>query len=79
VQLLFEAHEMVTGQRAEFGMSPTVTDAGWLGRAGIPTAIYGPGLLKHAHAIDEHVDLAEVVTCAKVLARVIATWCNQKR
>ncbi|MGZ4106721.1 MAG: acetylornithine deacetylase [Tumebacillaceae bacterium] len=79
VQLLFAAHEKVTGQRAEFGMSPTVTDAGWLGRAGIPTAIYGPGLLKHAHAIDEHVDLQEVLTCAKVLARVIATWCNQKR
>lgn len=79
IQLLAQAHERVTGRPAELGMSPTVTDAGWLGRAGIPTALYGPGLLKNAHAVDEHVELEELLTAAKVLARVLAVWCNERR
>jgi acetylornithine deacetylase len=33
-----------------------------------PTVIYGPGDIQVAHAADEHVVLAEVETCARVLA-----------
>ena len=33
-----------------------------------PTVIFGPGDVRHAHSADEHVPLAEVVDCARVLA-----------
>ncbi|ARU61979.1 acetylornithine deacetylase [Tumebacillus avium] len=79
IQLLATIHEKVTGEQASFGMSPTVTDAGWLGRAGMATALYGPGLLKNAHAVDEHCELQEIINIAKVLAQTILQWCNQKR
>lgn len=36
---------------------------------GIPTVMYGPGRVEVAHAADENVELAEVATCAEVLAR----------
>lgn len=35
-----------------------------------PTVIFGPGDVRSAHSADEHVALAEVVDCA----RVLATW-----
>jgi acetylornithine deacetylase len=37
-----------------------------------PCVMFGPGDVRHAHAADEHVSLAEVVTCARVLAAWIA-------
>ena len=33
-----------------------------------PTVIFGPGDVRHAHSADEHVSLAEVEDCARVLA-----------
>ena len=33
-----------------------------------PTVIFGPGDVKVAHSADEHVSLAEIVDCARVLA-----------
>lgn len=33
-----------------------------------PCVIYGPGHVRHAHSADERVPLAEVTTCARVLA-----------
>ncbi len=33
-----------------------------------PTVIYGPGDVRVAHSADEHVSLAEVADCARVLA-----------
>jgi formylaminopyrimidine deformylase len=69
-------HKEVLGVEPQVGMSPTVTDAGWIGRAGVPTAIYGPGLLAHAHAVDECVAVQELVDYAGVLIRFIAEWCS---
>lgn len=76
LKLLAAAHKEVLGADPETGMSPTVTDAGWIGRAGVPTAIYGPGLLKHAHAVDERVSVQELADYTGVLIRFIAEWCN---
>lgn len=43
LQALAAAHTKQLGAAPTIGMSPSVTDAGWIGRAGIPTVIYGPG------------------------------------
>jgi acetylornithine deacetylase len=40
----------------------------FIGPGSTPCVIYGPGDVRHAHASDERVPLAEVETCARVLA-----------
>lgn len=77
VRTVISAHEKVTGRRPGVTMSPTVGDAGWFHRAGIPCIYYGPGgSLEQAHAVDEFVDLEEVFRVTKVLALTLLEWCG---
>ena len=57
-------------------MWPSVSDAGWLARAGIPTIIYGPGELEEAHTTNESIAIADLVAAARVYARLIGDWCG---
>lgn len=41
--LLQEAHARIVGTKPVIDVSPSVTDGGWFGDAGIPAMIYGPG------------------------------------
>ncbi len=79
LKTLAAAHAKQLGTAPIVGMSPSVTDAGWLGRAGIPTVIYGPGELRHAHAVDESIELRELIHYVKVMIAFIADWCNQPK
>jgi acetylornithine deacetylase len=75
VQTLDNALTAVTGKVPEyFGMWAWL-DSAILGRAGIPTVIFGPGGAG-AHAAVEYVHLADVFTCAAVLAETVMTWCR---
>lgn len=76
---LTNSYEKLLGQDPVVGMSTTVTDAGWLGRAGIPTVIFGPGKLEDAHAVNEKVEIQQLVDFTKVMAVFIAEWCNSKK
>ncbi|OLS35141.1 acetylornithine deacetylase [Bacillus sp. MRMR6] len=76
---LISSYEKMLNQSPFIGMSETVTDAGWLGRAGIPTVIFGPGKLEDAHAVNERVELQQLLDFTKTLAVFIATWCNTKK
>jgi formylaminopyrimidine deformylase len=71
--------EKMMNSTPTIGMSTTVTDAGWLGRAGIPTAIFGPGKLEDAHAVNEKVEIRQLLDFVKVLAMFIAEWCNTRK
>ena len=42
----------------------------------VPTVLYGPGDVAFAHTVEEHVELDEMVACAKVLALLIVEWCG---
>ena len=77
--LLMNSFEKMVGQEPVVGMSTTVTDAGWLGRAGIPTAIFGPGKLEDAHAVNEKLDIQQLLDFTKVIALFMAEWCNMKK
>ncbi len=44
--------------------------------AGIPTLQYGPGDVRYAHAVDEHVPLAEVLHCARAYALLALRRCS---
>jgi succinyl-diaminopimelate desuccinylase len=60
----------------EAGYSPEVigvpygSDASKLTRAGTPCVIFGPGRIEQAHAIDEYVDMDEVVRGAEMLVEL---------
>ncbi|MGO4106977.1 acetylornithine deacetylase [Paenibacillus sp. YAF4_2] len=79
IQALKANHEQIFGCAADVGMSQSVTDAGWIGRAGIPAVIYGPGELSNAHAVDESLDIRELVDYTKVMIAFIADWCNREK
>jgi acetylornithine deacetylase len=75
VQSLREALIDGTGKEPEyFGMWAWM-DSAILGRASIPTVIFGPGGTG-AHAAVEYVNLADVFTCASVLAETAVRWCS---
>lgn len=77
--LLANIFENTLAERPKIGMSSTVTDAGWLGRAGIPTVIFGPGKLEDAHAVNEKVAIQQLLDFTKVMAMFIANWCNTRK
>ncbi len=78
VSALRRGHQRLTGRRPALRGVPYGADLRLFTRhAGIPTVLYGPGDVDFAHAADERVDIDEVVTCAKVLARTILEWCGE--
>ncbi|TQR14192.1 acetylornithine deacetylase [Psychrobacillus soli] len=79
VQLLAACHQQIEKNPVEIGMSKSVTDAGWLGQAGIPTVIYGPGKLEEAHSVDEKLNIEELLSFTKTLLLFIYQWCNTKK
>ena len=68
------AHRAVTGSDTRVICWPSVSDAGWLVRAGIPTAIYGHGSIKQAHIVNEYVEISDLLVAAKSIALTVATW-----
>jgi len=77
VKTLAKAYEVVVGKQPGVSMTPSVGDAGWLNRAGIPCVYYGPGGdLRQAHAVNEFVGLEEVFKSTKVLALMMLDWCG---
>ncbi|WP_112243733.1 ArgE/DapE family deacylase [Kribbella monticola] len=44
--------------------------------AGIPTLQYGPGDVRYAHAVDEHVALADMLHCARAYALLALRRCT---
>jgi formylaminopyrimidine deformylase len=79
VKKLANAHKMVSGIEAIIDVSPTVTDGGWLGDAGIPTVIYGPGQIQNAHAVNEHVSIDQLLEFTKVMTQFIYNWTHTKK
>jgi acetylornithine deacetylase len=53
-----------------------VQDMTWLTRQGIPAIGYGPGDVRVAHAVDEHVDEADVLAATRTYAVLAASWCG---
>ena len=70
------AHERATGRRAVVAGFPAVEDTTWLNAAGIPAISYGPGDLRAAHAVDESVDVTEVLEATLTFALLAAEWCG---
>jgi acetylornithine deacetylase/succinyl-diaminopimelate desuccinylase-like protein len=70
------AHTRASGEAARLRGFAAVDDAAFLTAAGIPAITYGPGDLRVAHAVDEHVEVAELATAARTYALLAASWCG---
>jgi formylaminopyrimidine deformylase len=79
VNLLSSSHLEVLQQEAAIDVSPTVTDGGWLGNAGIPTVIYGPGDLSNAHSVNEKAAVEQLVQFTQVMIKFIYEWTSTKK
>lgn len=79
VGALAAAHEAVTGEPARYGGVPGTTDGTVLTRdAGLTTVVYGPGGKWIAHQADEFVEVADLVTNARVYAAAAHRFLNEK-
>jgi acetylornithine deacetylase/succinyl-diaminopimelate desuccinylase-like protein len=73
VRALASASERTLGRRPKLTRMPAWTDAhSFADRCDSEVVVFGPGHLRAAHRPDEHIDVREVVKCARVFARLIA-------
>ena len=55
---------------------PAGCDARHFALHGIPAVIFGPGDLRNAHSVDEHVSVDEYLLCLETVARAVSDWCG---
>jgi acetylornithine deacetylase/succinyl-diaminopimelate desuccinylase-like protein len=71
VSALGEAVRRVCGREPTTTTMASWTDAHSFAEAGSTAVVFGPGTLRYAHRPDEHVDVKEIVTAARILADVV--------
>lgn len=75
LQALGAVHRRVTGEPATVRGVTYGSDLRlFTNHAGMPAVLYGPGRIEQAHAVDEFVDLDEVMTACEVIAGTVAEW-----
>ena len=72
--LVSAAHADVTGRRPATWGGPYGSDLRLLDAAGIPTVQYGPGDVRQAHAPDEHVAIADLLTATRTLTTTLLRY-----
>jgi acetylornithine deacetylase/succinyl-diaminopimelate desuccinylase family protein len=75
VHLLEETFQQVLHRAPETIIFPSVCDSGWFAEYGVPVVICGPGSLAEAHAINEKVEIRQVLEAAKLYAAYILAFC----
>ncbi|MCL1948262.1 MAG: acetylornithine deacetylase [Turicibacter sp.] len=79
IKALTNSHSSILGSIPPIDVSPTVTDGGWFSHAKIPAAIYGPGNLQNAHAVNESLSIQQLLDYTKVLLAFIYDWAHQPK
>ncbi len=74
IRFLKEAYREVTGEEVEEGGRGSITDAGWLYQAGIPSVVFGPGDFACIHGIDEYIEIDDLLRYIKIMALFIRKW-----
>ncbi|MBN1835631.1 MAG: acetylornithine deacetylase [Spirochaetales bacterium] len=77
VGALFETFRATLGREAETGVWPSVSDAGWFAEYGVPVVICGPGMLEEAHAINEKIEISQILDAAKLYAAYLYRFCGE--
>ncbi len=76
VQLLGRTFRKVLGREPQSMVWPSVSDAGWFAEAGVPVVICGPGRLEEAHAINEKIEISQLVEAAKLYTAFSYAYCQ---
>lgn len=77
IQALAAAHEAMLGQKPRLTGVPYGADLRlFTNHAHIPTVLYGAGDVSRAHAVDEYIEIEDVVRATKVVALLVAHWCG---
>jgi acetylornithine deacetylase len=75
--LSFErAAESVLGPRPLEGWTASCDARLFFHRGGMPTLVFGAGDLGRAHALDERVEMDDILRAAEVLTRFLTDWCG---
>jgi acetylornithine deacetylase len=79
VRTLADAVDAARGEPAALRGMPYGCDMGLITRlASVPTVVFGPGDIRDAHRPDEHVEVADLVACARALALTIVRTCGSQ-
>ena len=70
------AAEEVLGPHPAGGWNASCDARLFFHRGGMPALVFGAGDLGQAHALDERIDMSDIVRAAEVLARFLARWCG---
>jgi len=77
IGVLGGCHEAVVGTRPVIEGVTYGSDLRlFTNHAGMPAVLYGPGDVHQAHAVDESIDIEEIMTATRVLALTIFRWCR---
>ena len=66
----------LTGTSPDVHGAPYGSDLRQYAAAGVPCVQYGPGDVRFAHATDEHVEITDVMRCARVYALLALRLCR---
>ncbi len=77
IQLLVKCYLLSTNQKPIIkGVTYAADMALFTNYCKIPAVLFGPGDVRQAHAINEFVEIEEVLTCVKIIANMIINWCG---
>ena len=76
VDLLKQAGAALGHEPAVFGADFWSDAATFTRMAGTPSVVMGPGSIKAAHTVDEHVPVADLVRCAQMVALTAMRFCG---
>lgn len=77
MEVISDAFKQVKNNRPVIEASPWGTDGGILSAVGsTPVVIFGPGVTKAAHDVNEFISIDELFDAAEIIALTIINWCG---
>lgn len=75
VKTIAESHRAILGRKLEYEAATYGSDMRIFKLYGrIPTILYGPGDVSHAHTVNENIDVDQVIEAIKSLALTLIKW-----
>jgi len=76
VRCFHRAAESVLGHQELKGWAASCDGRLFYHRGRMPTIVFGPGDLGHAHSLDEQIRMGDILRAAEVLVRFLVDWCG---
>ncbi len=72
------SYEAVLKKPAKYQSWQPVSDARWYQDAGVPSILIGPGDYRVAHALNEYIELDQILPALKIYALTVMDWLRYK-